>query len=77
MRGALRELGNMDGPAWGAPANARSQPDHQRSESMRRSGKISTISVTASEVRVSRARSHRKLCFRSRATTGAKLPGGC
>jgi hypothetical protein len=56
MRGALREHGNTDGLAWGVSANARSQPDHERSESMRRSGKISSISVTVSEVRVSRAR---------------------
>jgi hypothetical protein len=46
------------------------------SESMSRSGKVGSISVIASEVRVSRARSHRSPCFRSRATTQAKLPGG-
>ena len=61
-RGALREDGNADGPAWSVSANARSQPAHQRSESMRPSGVISNISVTASEVRVSRARSHRRPC---------------
>jgi hypothetical protein len=57
-------------------SNARSQSDYQVDESIRPSGKISSISVTASEVGVSRASSHQRLWFRSRATTRAKLPGG-